>query len=187
MDDPNLEQSSGKRALAESGLADNDQAAVAVSAEKGLNLFQQRLPTRPMQPVHQEHRPANACNRDQQPQMNQQSKQTRRRRRNAVKLERVLACPLERPDAARSTRHKERKIRQGHRLHIWKAGPSTTTEKAMALAPGELRAIGRRLFVGCGSGNDLIELLEVQSEGKKRMPAAAFLNGNTIEANETLT
>ena len=78
-------------------------------------------------------------------------------------------------------------FRQGHRLHIWKAGPPTATEKAMALAPGELRAIGRRLFVGCGSGNDLIELLEVQSEGKKRMPAAAYLNGNTIEANETLT
>jgi methionyl-tRNA formyltransferase len=40
------------------------------------------------------------------------------------------------------------------------------------------------LFVGCGDGS--IELLEVQLEGKKRMPSAAFLNGNTIEPGETL-
>lgn len=66
------------------------------------------------------------------------------------------------------------------RLHIWKAALAE-----VALAPGETRVIGRRLFAGCGDAS--IELLEVQAEGKKRMPAAAFLNGNTIEAGEMLT
>jgi methionyl-tRNA formyltransferase len=71
-------------------------------------------------------------------------------------------------------------FRRGQRLHIWNAIPSDKS-----LGPAELRAIGRQLFIGTGDGS--IELLEVQSEGKKRMPAAAFLNGNTIEAGETLT
>ena len=31
-----------------------------------------------------------------------------------------------------------------------------------------------------------IELIEVQLEGKKRMPAAAFLNGFPLEGNEVL-
>ncbi len=71
-------------------------------------------------------------------------------------------------------------FRSGQRLHIWRA-----TAADIALAPGELRANERRLYAGCSGGS--IELLEVQSEGKKRMPAAAFLNGNTIEAGESLT
>jgi methionyl-tRNA formyltransferase len=71
-------------------------------------------------------------------------------------------------------------FRGGQRLHIWQA---TTAD--IALAPGELRANERRLYAGCSGGS--IELLEVQSPGKKRMPAAAFLNGNTIEAGESLT
>jgi methionyl-tRNA formyltransferase len=71
-------------------------------------------------------------------------------------------------------------FRRGQRLHIWKATAADVT-----LDPGELRANERRLYAGCSGGS--IELLEVQSEGKKRMPAAAFLNGNTIEAGESLT
>jgi methionyl-tRNA formyltransferase len=71
-------------------------------------------------------------------------------------------------------------FRNGQRLHIWKAACAD-----LSLNPSELRAAGRRLLVGCGDGS--IELLEVQPEGKKRMPAEAFLNGNTIEAGELLT
>jgi methionyl-tRNA formyltransferase len=67
----------------------------------------------------------------------------------------------------------------GQRLHIWKAGQAN-----VSLRPGELSANGRRLFAGCGDGS--IELLEVQLEGKKRMPSAAFLNGNTVEPGEIL-
>lgn len=68
---------------------------------------------------------------------------------------------------------------RGQRMHVWKALAAERT-----LAAGELRADGRRLFAGCGGGS--IEMLEVQMEGKKRMPAAAFLNGFTLAAGEVL-
>jgi methionyl-tRNA formyltransferase len=70
-------------------------------------------------------------------------------------------------------------FRGGARLHIWKA-----RHAEVALKPAELRAEGRRLFAGCGEGS--IELLEVQLEGKKRMTAEAFLNGNPIGEGEEL-
>lgn len=69
---------------------------------------------------------------------------------------------------------------RGLRFHVWKARIAET-----ALPPGELRAEHRRLFAGCGEGS--LELMEVQLEGKKRMPASAFLNGNTIEPGEVLS
>lgn len=68
---------------------------------------------------------------------------------------------------------------RGMRFHVWKA--RVTDRK---LAPGELKAEHRRLFLGCGEGS--LELLDVQLEGKKRMPASAFLNGNAIESGEVL-
>jgi len=68
---------------------------------------------------------------------------------------------------------------RGQRMHVWKAHP-----EERELGPGELRAEGRRLFAGCGGG--AMEILEVQLEGKKRMAAAAFLNGFAIAAGEVL-
>jgi methionyl-tRNA formyltransferase len=69
---------------------------------------------------------------------------------------------------------------RGQRLHIWKAALSEET-----LAPGALRVVNRRLYAGCGDGS--IELLELQLEGKKRMPAAAFLNGFPLAPDEVLS
>ena len=69
---------------------------------------------------------------------------------------------------------------RGQRLQISKAaagGPK--------LAPGALRVADRRLYAGCGIGES-IELQEVQLEGKKRMPAAAFLNGFPLSDDEAL-
>jgi methionyl-tRNA formyltransferase len=43
----------------------------------------------------------------------------------------------------------------------------------------------RRLLVACGERSAL-ELLEVQIEGRKRMPAEAFLNGHKVDENEVL-
>jgi methionyl-tRNA formyltransferase len=43
---------------------------------------------------------------------------------------------------------------------------------------------GKRLFVGYSGGS--IELIEIQLEGKKRMAAAAFLNGFSLVAGEVL-
>lgn len=71
---------------------------------------------------------------------------------------------------------------RGARLHVWKA---RLAEAEVALgAPGALHSDRRRLFAGCGDGS--IEILEVQGEGKKRMYAAAFLNGFPIQAGEIL-
>jgi methionyl-tRNA formyltransferase len=53
------------------------------------------------------------------------------------------------------------------------------------LSPGALRAIHKKLYAGCGDGESL-ELREVQMEGKKRMTAAAFLNGFGLAADEVL-
>jgi methionyl-tRNA formyltransferase len=69
---------------------------------------------------------------------------------------------------------------RGQRLHVWKAALS-----GEGLAPGELRVKRPHLYVGCG--DSAIEILEVQLEGKKRMPAAAFLNGFPLDGNEVLS
>jgi methionyl-tRNA formyltransferase len=52
-------------------------------------------------------------------------------------------------------------------------------------AEGRTFADKRRLFVQCGQAS-LIELLEVQLAGKKRMSAEAFLNGYQLMENEIL-
>ncbi len=53
------------------------------------------------------------------------------------------------------------------------------------LLPGELLVESHQLFVGCGS-DTVLELLEVQPPGKKRMPVAGFLNGARIHKGEKL-
>jgi methionyl-tRNA formyltransferase len=68
---------------------------------------------------------------------------------------------------------------RGARLHVWKA-----REAEVGLAPGMLQVERRRLLAGCGDGS--IEIMEVQLEGKKRMDAAAFLNGAPIQTGEAL-
>jgi len=78
---------------------------------------------------------------------------------------------------------------RAQRFHIWKARPLPRDLVSAGLGPmelqaGELAAQGGILRAGCADGS--IELLEVQLEGKKRMTAAAFLNGNRIEPRESL-
>jgi len=50
---------------------------------------------------------------------------------------------------------------------------------------GELLLDADRLFAGCGE-RTAIELIEVQMEGKKRMPAAEFLRGHQLRTGERL-
>jgi methionyl-tRNA formyltransferase len=59
-----------------------------------------------------------------------------------------------------------------------------TAEAAPALAPGRVFVLAKRLYVATGSVP--LELLEVQMEGRKRVPAAAFLNGTQLSAGERL-
>jgi len=69
---------------------------------------------------------------------------------------------------------------RGRLLHVWKA---KAAEEASEAAPGAMRAAGRRLLACCG-GNTWLDLLEVQMEGRKRMPAADFLSGYHLVENE---
>lgn len=69
---------------------------------------------------------------------------------------------------------------RGQRFHIWKAALA-----AISFPQGKLHQHHRRLYVGCGGGS-AIELLEVQIEGRKRMPVPSFLNGFEVKENEEL-
>ncbi len=64
-----------------------------------------------------------------------------------------------------------------HRMAV-AAEPAAAGEHV--LEPGRICVEGRRLLVAC-VGNTWLELIEVQLEGKKRMPAADFLHGHGIQ------
>ena len=69
---------------------------------------------------------------------------------------------------------------RGAALHVWRARP---TEAGAGHPPGTLVRI-KPLLVACGVG--ALELIEVQMEGRKRMPAADFANGQRLVENEIL-
>lgn len=69
---------------------------------------------------------------------------------------------------------------RGQRLQIWSA-----TVGDLKLTPGTLKTVHHKLYAGCGR-DESIELREVQLEGKKRMPVAAFLNGFPLSGDEVL-
>lgn len=76
---------------------------------------------------------------------------------------------------------------RGQHLQVTRA--SVADASAIGLTgsfhPGDLHVQRRRLFVGCGSVTAL-ELLEIQLQGKKRMPVDAFLNGYAVAPGEKL-
>ena len=71
------------------------------------------------------------------------------------------------------------------RFLIWKATP--TPEPELSVRPGEVlwEAASTRLLAGAGDGTAL-EILEVQAEGKSRMPAKAWVNGANLSPGEQL-
>ena len=69
---------------------------------------------------------------------------------------------------------------RGKNLHIWAAQPIER-----AVAAGELLVESGLLISGCGGGSAL-QLLEVQLEGKKRMPPADFVHGYQPRTGEML-
>ena len=69
-------------------------------------------------------------------------------------------------------------------LHIWSAAPVSGQGWA-GYQTGTLLPERGSLRVVCGRGT-LLELLELQLEGRKRMPARDFLNGMRPAAGETL-
>jgi methionyl-tRNA formyltransferase len=69
---------------------------------------------------------------------------------------------------------------RGQTLHIWK---SRSVPGPCLPAPGRISAV-KPLLVCCGSG--ALELIEVQLEGRKRISAADFANGQRLTENEIL-
>lgn len=70
---------------------------------------------------------------------------------------------------------------RGRQLHVWRSRPAP---EALPGPPGRLHPARRRLLASTGAG--ALELVEVQLEGKNRIPAAAFLNGQHVADNEIL-
>ncbi len=71
---------------------------------------------------------------------------------------------------------------RGQVFHVWH---SRVAEAAGCGAVGTVTGDRRRLLVCCGA-QTVLELLEVQVEGRKRMPAEVFLNGWQPEPGEEL-
>lgn len=77
---------------------------------------------------------------------------------------------------------------RGKTLQVHRAQPSLDRKP---LAPGEIAIDSGHLVVGCGvdgSGDDatILELLELQLEGKRRMTPAEFINGYQPKRGEQL-
>jgi len=69
---------------------------------------------------------------------------------------------------------------RGKQFQVWAAKPVQRV-----LPEAELATEGDHLFAGCGDGSSL-QLLEVQIEGKKRMPARDFIHGYRPNPHEKL-
>src|SRR5438270_7655732 len=71
---------------------------------------------------------------------------------------------------------------RGKSLKIIAAQP---TSENLPLSAGELQVNGERLLAGCGA-DTLLELMQVQLEGRKPFSAREFINGYRIAAGERL-
>jgi methionyl-tRNA formyltransferase len=71
---------------------------------------------------------------------------------------------------------------RGRNLHLWSARRPTSK---IPDTPGTLVPQSGKLFVACGDGM-LLEVLELQLEGRKKLSARDFLNGVRLAPNEKL-
>jgi methionyl-tRNA formyltransferase len=71
---------------------------------------------------------------------------------------------------------------RGQLFHIWKA---RVVRDAVGGEPGQMIPQKKRLLIGCGNKTTL-DAIEVQVEGRKRMSAEAFLNGQHLGEKEML-
>jgi methionyl-tRNA formyltransferase len=71
---------------------------------------------------------------------------------------------------------------KGKTLQVHRAQP---VKRAIELAPGEVAVEAAQLFVGCGQGT-VLELIEIQLEGKRRMTAPEFVNGYRPKSGDRL-
>lgn len=74
---------------------------------------------------------------------------------------------------------------RGKVLAVTAARPVQPLSSEPSVEDGQLRLRGSQLLVGCGQST-VLELLEVQPEGKKRMPASDFARGYRPSQDERL-
>ena len=72
---------------------------------------------------------------------------------------------------------------RGSKLQIWQASPHASADSGAP--PGSLLAGKDSLRVVCGGGT-MLELVEVQPEGRRRMSTADFVNGSQPKTSENL-
>ena len=72
---------------------------------------------------------------------------------------------------------------RGKQLQITGARPLPPGEELMP--PGRIRVLDQRLLAGCGQ-DTILELLELQPEGKRRISAAEFINGYRPQGGEQM-
>lgn len=74
------------------------------------------------------------------------------------------------------------KLSDGKNLKIW---GSRLTDKATTAEAGTIVEVTKHsFFVACGDG--VLEIIEVQPESKKRMPAQVFINGRGVQVEDVL-
>lgn len=71
---------------------------------------------------------------------------------------------------------------RGKQLRLWAAQPQQSSSQQQQ-EPGTIIAEGPILLIGCGGGN-LLEVKELQLEGRKRVSARDFLNGVRLKPGE---
>jgi methionyl-tRNA formyltransferase len=71
---------------------------------------------------------------------------------------------------------------RGQLFHIWK---SRVASHASVGDPGQIIPLKKRLLIACGEAT-VLEPIEVQLEGRKRVSAEAFLNGHQLKDGEML-
>jgi methionyl-tRNA formyltransferase len=71
---------------------------------------------------------------------------------------------------------------RGQMFHLWK---TRVASGVLSGTPGQMILQKKRLMIACGEGS-VLEAIEVQVEGRKRMPAEAFLNGQQLTDDEIL-
>ncbi|HOP64152.1 MAG TPA: methionyl-tRNA formyltransferase [Spirochaetota bacterium] len=71
---------------------------------------------------------------------------------------------------------------RGHHMKIWKT--AIFEGDCPELKAGEIRRFEKKRLLA-GTGNGIIEILEIQPENKKRMDGLSFINGYRLEAGES--
>jgi methionyl-tRNA formyltransferase len=71
---------------------------------------------------------------------------------------------------------------RGQIFHIWRSRVSSDGSQG---EPGQMIPRKKRLLIACGEST-VLEAVEVQVEGRKRISAEAFLNGHQLSDGETL-